>query len=133
MDKFKEGVKMECSCSIDTCCDEGYEESEQKIILFDSDLIMIECGECGRSIKKGEKYEWYRGEYEGEKHTHHTCLDCISLRENFFSGWIFESTWEDFRNNMDNCGWQVPEKCLSKCTPATRETICKYIETYWEE
>ncbi len=121
---------MECSCSIEGCCDGEYEyeKTEEKIIL----LIMIKCGECGRQIEIGEKYEWYRGEYDGERHTNNTCLDCVSLRENFFNGWIFGDTWGDFIDNMDDCGWEVPEKCLSKCTPRTREKICFMIEEYWE-
>ena len=125
---------MECSCSIDVCCDEEeYEDAEHKTILFDSELIKIFCGECGTRIKKGEKYEWYRGSYDGKKHIHHTCLDCVSLRENFFNGWSFESTWDDFFDNMDDCEWEVPEKCLSRCTPKTRDKICSMIEEYWED
>ena len=125
---------MECSCAISGCGDEGYdEEYEQKDVVFDSELIILKCGECGRKIKKGEKYEWYRGQYDGRHYTHNTCLDCVSLRDNFFSEWTFERLWDDFYYHMEDCDWQVPEKCLASCTPNTRERICANIEEFWKE
>jgi len=124
---------MECSCSINGCGDDTYEDDEQKNLVFEPGHIILNCGECGREIKKGEKYEWYRGKYDGVAYTHHTCLDCVSLRDHFFYDWTFERLWDDFYYHMENCGWQVPEECLSNCTPAMREKICKYIERSWEE
>ena len=123
---------MECSCTINGCCDEGYEESENKIETFNSNLLILRCGECHRKIKQDEKYEWYRGKYDGESHTHCTCLDCLSFRDSFFFDWAFESLWDDFICHMDECDWEVPEKCISKCTPATMVKICNMIENHWE-
>jgi len=122
---------MECSCEINSGgCDEVYEEVHSRIKISKTAHV---CGECGKKIPPGEKYEKYYGEFDGEKYQHTTCLDCVSFRENFFGDWQFESLWETFSNYMDDCGWEVPEKCLSKVTPATRTRICEMTEEYWEE
>ena len=124
---------MECSCSIDGCCDDGaYDDHEEKILIHNTPSVTIKCGECIREITLGEKFEWYRGQYDGETRTHHTCMDCVSLRDHFFCGWIFGSLWEYFGYHMDECNWEVPEKCLSNVTPTTRAKICEFIETEWE-
>jgi len=123
---------MECSCTINSSCgDEAYEDNEEKTLTNISKTVNIKCGECGREIKFNEKFEWYRGEYDGEKYTHHTCIDCLSLRDNFFGDWVFERLWDDFECHMDDCDWQIPEKCLSKVTPITRSKICEMIERKW--
>ena len=122
---------MECSCNIDAGVgDDGYEEIAQYMKYSKS---KHKCGECGKTIKPGEKYEYYKGRFDGEFHIHKTCIDCLSLREHFFGDWIFESTWEMFQEHMDECFWQVPEKCLAKVTSNTRAKICEMIEEYWME
>lgn len=124
---------MECSCSIDACCGENeYEDCEEKILIHNQSLITIKCGECDKEIQLGEEFEWYRGEYNGERDTHHTCMDCLSLRGYFFGDWTFKRLWDDFYQHMDDCEWQVPESCLSKVTPITREKICESIEKEWK-
>ena len=122
---------MQCSCSIDGCSSNGtYENPKERILTNKSNSL--KCGECDRKIKRGEQYEWYQGEYDGDRHTHYTCLDCVSLKEQFFYDYTFERLWEDFNQHMDDCEWQVPEDCLSKVTPATRAIICENIESEWE-
>jgi hypothetical protein len=122
---------MECSCSINSSYDyDSYEVFESKIMTSRKDH---KCGECGKIILKGDLYERCRGLYDGHWYNHKTCKDCLSFRTSFFDNWSFESLWEDFQETMDDCGWQVPEKCLSKVTPATRTRICEMIEEYWEE
>ena len=97
---------MECSCSINGCGNETYgEDYEQKDVIFKSDLLILKCGECDREIKKGEKYEWYRGQFDGLYQTHNTCLDCVSLRDYFFQDWTFEKIWDDFYYHMEGCEW----------------------------
>jgi len=123
---------MECSCSIDGYAGDGYENPQREVLTNNSDLLILKCGECDRQINKGDVFEWYRGEYDGKACTHHTCSDCLSFRDNFFGDWTFEELWETFSDYMDDCGWQVPEKCLSKVTPAARAKICEMIEKYWE-
>ena len=123
---------MECSCSIDGLDGDRFEDVEQKIFIKENKSIK-KCCECGRKILIGEEFEWYKGYYDGQHYIHYTCLDCLSLRDNFFSSWLFESIWEIFRENMNGCDWQVPEKCLSKLTPAARAKVCESIENYWED
>ena len=124
---------MECSCAIDGCCDgDTYEEAEEKILIHQTKSVVIKCGECGEEIPIGAEFEWYRGEYDGESHVHHTCMDCLSLRHYFFENWAFERLWDDFFQHMEDCDWQVPEVCLSKVTPKTRTQICEGIEKSWE-
>lgn len=56
------------------------------------------CGECGHEIQFGEKYEDYRGCYEGKWSKHRTCWFCVRVREDYFKcGWYFENLREDFR------------------------------------
>ena len=123
---------MQCSCEINRYSgDDNYDELEIKMVTHKTKLISIKCGECDKEIKFGEQYEWYRGEYDGNRYTHHTCIDCLSLRNYFFGEWTFERLWEDFNQHMDDCEWQVPEDCLAKVTPATRAIICENIESEW--
>jgi hypothetical protein len=125
----KGGRGMECTCSINpgsTC--EFEELLSQKM---KTSKTTHKCGECSREIPPGEKYELCRGEFDGDIYRYKTCLDCLSFRNNFFDDWCFENLWEDFENAMDECGWQVPEKCLSKVTPVTRAKICEMIEAEW--
>jgi len=123
---------MECSCEISTdfSFDFVYENYNSEIKISKNPS---RCGECERFILIGEEYEKASGEFDGEKYQHTTCLDCVSLRNHFFDDWQFETLWETFSNYMDDCGWEVPEKCLSKVTPATRTRICEMTEEYWEE
>ena len=122
---------MECSCEINGCCDESYEDCEDKIITHNNTAVIIKCGECGKIIPLGSEYEWYSGEYDGEYYVHYTCMNCLSLRNNFFGDWTFGRLWDDFFDYMDDCRWEVPEKCLSKVTPKTRAKICEIIEKQW--
>lgn len=123
---------MECSCSISS----GSAECEFDDILsrkLIKSKSVHKCGECGRNIPAGELYELYRAVFDGQQCRYKTCRDCLSFRENFFDDFMFESLWEHFEDHMDECGWQVPEACLSRVTPRTRSKICEKIETYWED
>jgi len=122
----------ECSCSIDSLDGDCYEDVEQRIFIKENKSTQ-KCCECGRKILIGEEFEWYKGRYDGHFYTHYTCQDCLSLRNSFFSSWMFENLWESFRDNMEDCGWQVPEKCLAKLTLAAREKVCQMIEESWED
>ncbi|MBQ7607926.1 MAG: hypothetical protein IJU76_08150 [Desulfovibrionaceae bacterium] len=92
------------------------------------------CYECGRIIKKGEKYEYARGVWEGDFSTNKTCLDCLSLRNTYFCSWLFGDIWEEFRYWLHDW-WLYDGQELWKLealTPAARERALKYIEE-WEE
>ena len=116
---------MECTCNIDSSRSNVYKNPIQ---IIKTAKYIIDCVECGSDIKIGSKYEYYEGKF-----SHITCLDCLSLRDNFFDSWTFGNIWEDFENHMNECDWQVPESCLSKCTVFTRNKICGKIENFWDE
>ena len=39
------------------------------------------CGECRKSIERGDKYQYISGIWEGEPSSYKTCLSCAKLRE----------------------------------------------------
>ena len=48
------------------------------------------CGECSRTIEKGEQYEVVKGLWDGRWETHKTCLGCTRIRQHFCSdGWLY--------------------------------------------
>lgn len=65
------------------------------------------CGECGCSIRVGERYEVATGLWDGEWSTFKTCLPCVRVRdEHFCDGWHYEEVRGDFFNafGFDYCG-----------------------------
>lgn len=124
---------MDCSCGIDvdygdygapTLYTERIHTARKKHI----------CGECRRKIVPGEKYENVTGQWDGEFATHKTCLDCLSLRDEFFSnGWGFGAVWSDFTDTISDWDYEVPEDCISALTSAARERVCQIIEYGWED
>ena len=63
------------------------------------------CGECGRAIETGERYEAaqmmdYGGYWFGCK----TCQHCIAARQwllNECDGWVYAGVYEDLREHWD--------------------------------
>lgn len=39
------------------------------------------CGECGSTIKVGERYERVYGKWDGDISTFKTCSDCVEVRD----------------------------------------------------
>lgn len=39
------------------------------------------CGECKSVIKKGERYEYASGKWDGEIDSYKTCLSCVDVRD----------------------------------------------------
>ena len=91
---------------------------------------MHKCCECNREILHGEQYEYISGIWDGEPASYKTCLDCKSLRDVFFDNWTYTNIWDDFYDNFyqDN----IPEKCIASLTPEARDTVCDWIEMYWD-
>lgn len=57
------------------------------------------CYECGDPIKKGQKYEYVNGKWDGEWTVFKTCITCVNIREDLFAcGYNHGSLWEDLRN-----------------------------------
>ena len=121
---------MECSCNISIDHDGGADCCHEKIRKARK---RHRCCECYRDILPGEYYEYVSGIWDGTPDDYKTCLDCKSVKDAFFDSYIFTNLWEDFYESMSECGWQVPEKCLSKLTPAARARVCESIENYWDD
>lgn len=121
---------MECSCDA-SINDAEYPEVFKKKIR--KARKKHSCNECRRSIYPGEEYEHCSGKWDGAFETYKTCIDCLSLRDQFFShGWCYRSLWPDFLDTIHEWGYEVPESCISELTPKAREKVCKAIEEGWE-
>ncbi len=79
------------------------------------------CGECRKTIEPGEQYEKVKMLYEGDWLTYRTCAECREIR-NVFScgkGWLFESLWEDMRENVLPI-LTTANQCFQKLSPASK-------------
>jgi len=153
---------MECSCAVSCPVDE-----EKVLDMTEQYLVAdqpLQCCECNKTIEKGEKYLHEEGTYaefeevyrqeeleddeaefgclgqipEEYMHRYDTCLDCKSIRDEFFSeGWIYGSILDDLYTHFDATlsptEGGIDEKCLAVLTPGAREKVCELIETVWEE
>lgn len=56
-----------------------------------------ECCECGRTIERGEQYQYVTGVWDDEWITYKTCLGCMRLRLDVScgEGWTFGTLRED--------------------------------------
>ena len=122
---------MECSCTVETDCDEGpsfFSSRERKA------RKEHKCNECRRIISPGETYEYIAGVWDGSFDTYKTCSDCLSVRDEFFkSGYILSDIWMDLREYIFDCHGDIPEKCLVKLTPSAREKVLAIIERYFSD
>lgn len=120
---------MECSCEI--ICD----IDESVVVLFDKIVKsrkQHKCHECYRIIEKGEKYRSEKYVFEGKIDKHNTCLDCNSIREQFFSSFFYGDIRDmvcDFVAEVDG---EIPEKCILKLTPDARDFVLELMEARWE-
>ncbi len=54
------------------------------------------CLECGETIKKGERYEYVFGKWDGYLETHRTCMTCVKIRHDVCcSGWTYGTLRDD--------------------------------------
>jgi len=59
------------------------------------------CCECNETIKKGERYEYVSGKWDGFIETHKTCMTCVRIRADvcdcgFTYTTLREDIWEVF-------------------------------------
>lgn len=62
------------------------------------------CGECGRTITKGETYWFFVGSYDGSFSTHKTCEHCdiaSAWLVEACGGWVFNARQEDLGEHVD--------------------------------
>ena len=121
---------MECDCSIDCDVDEFcFTLSDE----YPTARKQHKCGECGRIIEAGKKYRKEKLLNDGEITTQKTCLDCNSIRKEFFDSFYYGMIRECFVEHVQDCYGEVPEKCLSKLTPNALAWACDVIERVWED
>ncbi len=91
------------------------------------------CAECGRSIGRGEEYERVSGKWDGRMDTFTTCLDCVSIRDQFFcDGFCYTNLLEDLGEHLFSVGGHVDSACLAVLSPRARDMVCDMIENVWE-
>ena len=117
-----------CTIDVDIA---GYDEEVYKNIIIAHKSLF--CGECNEKIKKGEKYEDYAGKYEGRIFKHVTCIDCISIREQFFDSYCCGDIWENFEDFLYDEEGEVLEECISALTPRAREKVFEMMEKIWKD
>lgn len=121
---------MECSCSIDMDYDgSGPDRHTEKIRTARKTHV---CFECVKDIQPGEQYEYASGLWDGEYSIYKTCLDCKSIRDTFFSSWVYTQVWEAFQDEFGYVDSVVPESCIAELTPGARARVCEFIESGWE-
>ena len=64
------------------------------------------CGECGKTIKPGEKYENTFAIWD-EPITCKTCSVCLELRNKLFCSWTYETIWEDIEEEIRDSGLKM--------------------------
>jgi hypothetical protein len=87
------------------------------------------CGECGRTIQSGEKYQSFRGKCDGDFYHEITCHQCAEIREVFScEAWpMWGELWNDAREVLFPV---LTTACFAKLrTPEAREFLrAKWIE-----
>jgi hypothetical protein len=122
---------MDCIQYVDAFEGNGIEPGEYSIdsnARIDSDT---QCCECGRTIIKGVKHTFERGEWGGVPMEFRTCGDCISVRMSFFvaTGWTFGRTWADLGEHIYRVKGEVGEVHISCLSEWARENVCDCIES----
>ncbi len=123
---------MECACIYVG----DYDPPEVSVDLMRRARKPHKCGECGRTIERGEMYERAWSIYDGRHDTNITCVDCLSLRKAFFcEGWLYGSIWEQFWDWLQDAvyGDYFSWSKLGEVTPAARTVICVRIEEIWAD
>lgn len=92
------------------------------------------CGECGRKIEIGEKYENMAGIWEHGFDNYKTCIDCLSIRKEFFcDGWFYGLIYEDLWEHISEVDGQISADCILSLSPRAKETVLDMIDRLWED
>ena len=121
---------MECAtvyCDVDDYCTMLREEQPTA-------RKQHKCHECRRVIEVGEKYNLEVTLYDGEISTYKTCLDCMSIRREFFkNGFYYEGIVEALGEHVKDSDGDISESCLASLTPGARGMVCAMVEDCWED
>lgn len=92
------------------------------------------CDECRREIRKGEQYLREVTLFDGKVETWKTCIDCESIRKNFFKeGFFYGEIKAMLHDYVRDGNGDVPESCLTSLTYGARNMVCAMIEEEWED
>lgn len=92
------------------------------------------CNECSREIAPREQYLRETTLFDGKIETWKTCVDCQSIRDNFFKeGFFYGETKSMLHDYVRDGNGDVPESCLSALTPGAMAMVCAMIEEEWED
>ena len=117
-----------CSCIYVNEFDESSFYKEEDILAARKCYV---CCECGRKINVGDRYKKSVIKWNGEFRTFKTCVDCVSIINEFFcNGWHFGMVFEDLRAYMES-GGEISEECLLGLTNDARYKVFDMIEEGW--
>jgi len=89
------------------------------------------CSECHSKIQPGSIYERAEGVWDGDFRTYKTCLDCKSVRDEFFcDGWTYEQLWNDLYEFINDCLGDPGDDRLAKLTSAALVEVEKILIRY---
>lgn len=87
-------------CMIDDC-----DPSDVWNALWPVALKSHRCGECGREIESGERYERVTSLHDGTWDTFKTCDHCQAARKWLMlvcGGWVHDRVGEDLRGHLED-------------------------------
>lgn len=78
------------------------------------------CIECGEMIKRGDRYEYATGCWDGRWSTFKTCLSCVEIRDHFAcNGWIYGQLWDDLEEHFFP-DMKAGGPCMEGLSPAAK-------------
>lgn len=86
------------------------------------------CGECRRTIAKGERYEYTTGLYDGHWDTEHTCEQCHQVTRWLVvacSGYLYQAVQEDLFEHITG------EEAYLRTAPLTR--LGRWMASDWRD
>ncbi len=86
------------------------------------------CGECDRTISRGERYRYSAGLIENYWQDFRQCLQCLAASDWLIvvcEGWLFDAIEEDLANHVDG-----DESYL--CTPPLRKLV-EWMRADWRD
>jgi hypothetical protein len=99
-------VNITCDCSVD-----GYDGPDVYSEEYPIARKTYICCECGEEILPGQKYEKFRGLWEGRWGTYKTCMPCVAIRERCCPhGFIFGMLRETISECLGFDYREVPEE-----------------------
>ena len=122
------------------CVIEGCDDNDGLICEFQSSVMRTAnkthiCGECGRVIERGERYEYAIGKWDGDFCTEKTCADCLSLRNTFFCSWLYSDIWNEFHDWFND--WFLEDSPIlyriENLTPRARDKVLELVAELEED